>query len=152
MIGGLVEEDHIRILQKDLGQLNTHAPATTEFSCAAVEIVPFKSQSEQSFLNMFIDVGLFNAVEFFTQCRDLFNQLHVAVAIVVCTDGQLLIQVCNAAFQLMQMCKCPGRLLKNGQAVLRFDMLRQVGDIEIFGCGDFSTGWSAYAGKNLQQG
>ena len=39
VVGGLVEEQHIGMLEQELGQLDTHTPSARELRCRAVKVV-----------------------------------------------------------------------------------------------------------------
>ena len=47
VVGWLIKQDKIRLLQKYFGQFNPHPPATAEFTGRPREILPRKAQTKQ---------------------------------------------------------------------------------------------------------
>ena len=47
VVGRLVEQQHVGVLEQQLGQLDAHAPASAEFAGRAVEVLGLESQSLQ---------------------------------------------------------------------------------------------------------
>ena len=43
MVGGLVEQQHVGLLQQNLGQLDTHAPATRELAGGTLQVGTLKA-------------------------------------------------------------------------------------------------------------
>ena len=117
-----------------------------------VEILPFETQSQQGFLYIGVVIDLLYGIEFLAQGRDPLDQLHITIRLIVRTSLQLLIQFGDLRLHLVQMGESLRRLLENGTAILRHQMLRQISDHGIFRGGHFSTAWLPHAGQYLQQG
>ena len=105
MVGRLVEQQHIGLLQEQLGQLDTHAPAATEVAGRTIEVVAHKTQTQQSLLHILLVVGGINGIELLAHGRYAFDKLHVAVALIVGTRLQLLVQAVYLGLHLVQMGK-----------------------------------------------
>ena len=82
----------------------------------------------------------------------MFDELHVAVALVVGARLQLLVQAVNLGLHLVQVGKGLCRFFEHGASVFGHQVLGQVGDDTVFGSRHLAAGGLAYAGQNLQQG
>ena len=152
VVGGLVEEQHVGLLKEQLGQLDAHAPSAAEVARGAVEIRPFEAEAQQGLLYILLVVGGVDSIVFLAQGRYLFDELHVAVALVVGTRFQLLVQAVNFSLHLVQMGKGLCRFFEHGASVFGHQVLGQVGDDTVLGSRHLAAGGLAYAGQNLQQG
>ena len=45
VVGRLVEQQHVRVLQQDFCQFDAHTPTTAEFACLTFEVFSFKSEA-----------------------------------------------------------------------------------------------------------
>ncbi len=105
MVGRLVQQQYVGLLQQQLGKLNAHAPSTAEVTGLAVEVFAYKAQSEQCFFHIFLVVGGVDGVEFFAQGRDILDKFHVAVTFVVGACFQFLVEALYFSFHFMQVGK-----------------------------------------------
>ena len=103
VIGRLVEQQHIRILQQELCQLNTHSPSTAEVTRRLVEVLAQETEAEQCLFYIFLKVCQVDGIELFAHRRYFFDESHVFIALIVGTFGQFLVDGFNFRFHLMQM-------------------------------------------------
>ena len=47
MVGGLVQEQHVRLREQDFGQFDAHVPALAEGFCEAVQFIGLESQAKE---------------------------------------------------------------------------------------------------------
>ena len=64
MVGWLIEQQHVRRFQKQFCQLYSHSPSSRKLAGRAVEIGAFETETEQRFLNIFLEMGHVDGVEF----------------------------------------------------------------------------------------
>ena len=65
MVGRLVQLQHVRLLQQQLGKLDAHTPSTAEVTGLAVEVFAYKPQSEQCFFHILLVIGGVDGIELF---------------------------------------------------------------------------------------
>lgn len=133
MIGGLVQQKHIRFLQQQFGKFDAHAPATAEVACLAVEVLSGKPKAKQCLFHIFFVVGSVDGIEFLAQGGHLFDEFHVAVAFIVGAGFQLFVHAVYFGFHFVQVGKGLCRFLKDGTSVFCHQVLGQVGDNTVFG-------------------
>ena len=128
MVGGLVEQQDVRFLQQDLGQLDTHAPASRELAGGTLQVRTLKSQTHQGTLQLCLTVvSTHHHIALMLQ-RKLLNQCQIALALVIRALSQLLVQRVNLGFQFRHIRESLLGLLTNGGVVLQYHHLRQVAD------------------------
>ena len=152
VVGRLVEQQHVGLLEKQLGQLDAHAPTTAEVACGTAEIRTLKAEAQQGLFHVFLVVGGIDGVEFFAQRRYLFDELHVAVALVVGTGFQFFVQSFYFGLHFVQVGESLCRFFEHGTSIFGHQVLGQVGDDTILGSRYLAAGGLAYAGQNLEQG
>ena len=101
MVGRLVEQQHVGLLQQQFGQFDTHPPATAELAGLPCEILAFETQPQQRLFYVGVVVDLLDRVELLAQGRYPFDQLHVAVRLVVRARLQLLVDRFYLGLHLM---------------------------------------------------
>ena len=152
MVGRLVQQQDVGLLQQQFGQLDTHAPSAAEVAGGAAEVAPLEAKSQQGLFHVFLVVGGIDGVELLAQGRHLFDELHVAVALVVGARLQFLVHAVYLGFHLVQVGKGLGGFLEHGASVFRHQVLRQVGHNAVFGHRYLSPCGLPDACKDLQQG
>ena len=151
VVGRLVEQQHVGLLQQQLGQLDTHPPATAEFAGLACEVLALETQPEQRLFDVGVVVDLLDRVELLAQGRYPFDQLHVAVRLVIRARLQLFVDRFDLGLHLMQVGECLRRLLKYRASVLGHQMLWKISDYRIFWGRNLSAARFAYPGQYLEQ-
>ena len=63
VVGGLVEQDEVGLLQQNLGQLDAHAPSAAEVAGWTGEVLANEAQAEQDLLHLGIVVDILDGVE-----------------------------------------------------------------------------------------
>ena len=128
MVGGLVEQQHVGLLQQNLCQLDTHAPATRELAGGTLQVRTLEAQTHQGALQLCLAVvGTQHHIALVLQ-RKLLNQCQIALALVIRALSQLLVQCVDLGFQLRHIRESLLGFLTNGGVVLQYHHLRQVAD------------------------
>ena len=52
VVGGLVQEQHVRLREQDFGQFDAHVPALAEGFCEAVQFIGLESQAKEHFFRL----------------------------------------------------------------------------------------------------
>ena len=151
VIRRLIEQQHVRFLQQQLRQLDTHPPSTAEITRLTLEIRPLEPQSEQSLLHILLIIRGINRIKLLTQCRDFLNQCHITVALVIRPRLQLLVQPLDLRLHFVQMSECLCRFFKHRPPVFRHQVLRQIRHHAIFGSRNPAAGRLPRTRQNLQQ-
>ena len=103
MVGRLVQQDQVGVLQQDLGQLDAHAPAAAELGGLPVEVAPCEPQSQERLLHRGVVVDLLDAVELLAESRYLLDELHVLVRLIVGTHRQFMVDAFHLLLQLVDV-------------------------------------------------
>ena len=152
MVGGLVEQQHIRLLQQNLRQLDTHAPTTRELASGTFQIRTFKAQTHQGTLQLCLAVLCTHHHIALMLQRKLLDQCQITLALVVGTLSQLLVQRIHLGFQLRHIRKGLLSLLTNGGIILQNHHLRQIAYRRIVGNADHATGRFLLSTEYFEQG
>ena len=83
MVRRLVQQQHIRTLQQYLGQLNTHAPATTELTRGTLQVATLKAKPRQRTLQFCLARLGTHHQQTLVLLRITFHKSHVIVTLVV---------------------------------------------------------------------
>ena len=132
MVSRLVKQQHIGRFQQQFGKLNAHAPTTRKLACGTVEIGSLKAKTEERFLHILFKMGHVDGIKLLRERRHLFYELHIFVALIVGSCGQLVVYAVNLGLYLVQMSKRLTRLVKNRATVFCHEVLRQISDDTIF--------------------
>ncbi len=73
MVGWLIEQQYVRTLQEEFGQLDSHAPTATELRGLAMEVFTFEAETEQCLFYVFFKVGHVDGVELLAHGSNLLN-------------------------------------------------------------------------------
>ena len=92
VVGGLVEEQYVGLLEQNLGQLDAHSPSAREFACGAVEVGLSETESCQRALQLSVIVRTAHHAKALVGLCESFHERHVFGALVVGALGQLLVQ------------------------------------------------------------
>ena len=133
MVGRLVQQQYVGLLQQQFGKLDAHAPSTAEVTGLAVEVFAYEPQSEQCFFHILLVIGGVDGIELFAQGGDVLDKFHVTVAFVVGTRFQFLVEALYLGFHFMQVGKGLCCFLEYGTAVFRHKVLRKVSYDTVFG-------------------
>ena len=152
MVRRLVQQQQVGFLQQQLGQLDAHAPAARKFGGLAREVAPLEAQSQQDALHVFLVIGEVHSVEFLGNGRDLLDQPHVRLALVVGAGRELLVERRDPPLDFEQVFECPRRLLDERAPVLHLKVLGQVAHFAAPAHGHAAARRGAHPGDDLQQG
>ena len=151
VVGRLVEQQHVGTLQQYLCQLYTHAPATAELAGRALQVFASETQSHECPLQFCLAVvGTHHHVAVVLLC-EAFHQRHVAVALVVSTLAQLLLEALHTLFHPSHVGKGLLGLLTHRGVVLQHHDLRQIAHNSILWHAHHTTGGCLHATEYLQQ-
>ena len=126
MVGGLVQQEHVGVLKKNLGQFYTHAPSSREFACGTFQVHLTEAKAHERALQLAHVFATAHHLQVLAFVGELLAQLHVALALIVITLGHLSLQSLDAHLHVMQMCKGLLRLLAHGARVSQLHHLWQV--------------------------
>ena len=73
VIGRLVEQQYVRFLQQQFGQLDAHAPSSGELRGRPGEIAAFESEAQKSLLDILLEVSHVDCVELFAHRGHLLD-------------------------------------------------------------------------------
>ena len=147
-----VEEQHVGIFAA--------ASWPVRYACAirqkkirrlTVEVRALKSQSEQRFLHVFLEVGHVNRIELLAHGGHLLNQCHIFIALVVGALRQLLVDCLNFRLHLVEVCKRLRGFFKHRAPVFRHEVLGKIGNRCVFSGLRPSRARLAHACQNLEQ-
>ncbi|MCY1555065.1 hypothetical protein D9M68_916940 [compost metagenome] len=79
VVGRLIQQDKVRILQQDLGQLYAHPPATGKLGGLPAEVFTAEAQAFQHFFHFGIVIHLFQEVKLLAELRYPADDVHVFV-------------------------------------------------------------------------
>ena len=139
MIGRLVKQQHVGVLQQQFGKLDTHSPSAAEIACGAREIAALKSQAKQSLFYVFFKVSHVYGVEFLAHGSHFFYKSHIVIALIVGTRSQFRIHSLYLCLHFVQMSKCHRRFFEHGTSVFRHEVLWQISHYAVFRCCYFSA-------------
>jgi len=128
VVGGLVEEEHIGMLQKDLGQLDAHAPSTREFAGRPVEVRALKAQSGQRALHLSLIVFSSHHHIAFMGLGEPVHQCHVVLAFIIRPLGHLLLHLVELLLDLDMSREGLSCFLAHGSVILKLHHLWQIAD------------------------
>ena len=128
MVRGLVEQEHIRLLQQDLRQFDTHAPAAGELIRRTFQIGTGKTQSHQCTLYLRLVVLCSHHQVTLMLFRIALHQRHILVRLIVGADRQLVVHPVETLLQLYHPRKGLPRLFPHRGIILQDHHLRQITD------------------------
>ena len=146
VIGRLVEQQHIRTSQKQLGKFDTHAPATAELRCRTIEILSYKSETYQSFLHLGLTVFAGRHRKLLGKIANTLDKFLIRFAFVVGPFRKFLRHSVQALLHIIDMCKNLTNLLNNRVSIRKNHLLRQITDCNFIryrhtaGCGLLESG------------
>ena len=150
MVGGLVEQEHIGVLEQDLCQLYTHAPSAGELACRTLQVALTEAKSHQRALQLAHVLATAHHIQALALVGEAFAQLHVTLALVVVALGHLLLHALYVGLYLMQMGKGLLCLLAHGARVGEHHHLGQITHRSTLGHRDTATSGLLHTGYNLQ--
>ena len=150
MVGRLIEEEHIRLLEQDLCQLDTHTPSTGELPGRTVEIFTGETQTAQGSLNLSLVVFTAHHHVALVLLGELLHQLGIALALVVSAVGHFLLHLVEARLHLGIVGESLSGFLLHGGIILQFHHLRKIADRGFIRDSHHTGGWLLQATENLQ--
>ena len=128
MVGRLIEEEHIRLLEQDFCQLDTHTPSAGELSGRTVEIFTGETQTAQCALYFCLVVFTAHHHIAIMFLGELLHELGIALALVVGAVGHFLLHLVEARLHLGIVGESLSGFLLYGGIILQFHHLRQIAD------------------------
>ena len=128
MVGRLIEQQHIRLLQQNLGQLDAHAPSSGELTGRSLEILAGETESAQGSLYLSLVVFAAHHHVALVLLGELLHQLGIAFALIVSAVGHLLLHLVEACLHLGIVGESLSGFLLHGGIILQFHHLWQVAD------------------------
>ena len=126
MVGWLIEEDQVGLLQKNLGQLDPHSPSSGKLGGVALKIIPDEAQAQKDFFHFGFVVDFLDGVKELAKFRYLLDQFVVFVRFVVGTDGQFFVDSVDFGFHPQIRSESLGSLLHHGAVIRSQQMLWQI--------------------------
>ena len=151
MVGRLVKKKHIRILEQEFCQFNTHAPTARKLTRRLVEIAALESESEKRLLHILLKVSHVNSIKLLAQSTHPLDKFHVRITLVVRSLRQFLVQTLNLRLCLMQMGKRLRSLLKHSASVLCHQVLGQISHRAVLRSRYRTSGRRTHTCQDLQQ-
>ena len=131
VVGRLVEQQHVRLPEQDLGQLDAHVPALREGLRGAAELFVEEAQAQQRPAGLHLGrlrVAHFQAV---MQAGQVLDQGGIGIGFVVRAGLQFARDARNLRFDRRRALESGHRLLQDRAAAVVFHDLRQVADREV---------------------
>ena len=152
VVGGLVKQEDVGLLQQELGQFDAHAPTAAELAGAALEVAALEAQSHQGTLHVGASVLCSHHLQVFGEVGALFDESGIVFAFVVLAFGQLLVDASEFFFHFANMGEGFFGFFNEGGGISKAHDLRQVADGYFVGAVDASLGGLCQSGQNFQQG
>ena len=150
MVRGLVKQQHVRFLQENLSQFDTHTPASRELRGWPFEVRTQETQSyERPFELCLATLGTHHQVAIVFR-RVLLYQGEIALTLVVRPLSQFIVHPVEPFLHLRDVCKGFLSLLADGRIVLKDHHLRQVTDTTVVGNAHHSCRRLLLSAENLQ--
>ena len=73
VVGRLIQQKNVRILQQQLGQFDTHTPSSAEITGRTVKVFPQESQSQQGLLHIFFKMRHVDGIELLAHGRHFLD-------------------------------------------------------------------------------
>ena len=118
MVRGLVEQQHVRTHEQDLGQFDTHTPAARELARRTLQVRALEAQSRERALQLSLAALDAHHQQPLVLRRVALHQRHVVLALVVRTLSHFLFQTLHARLQFADVGKGFLCLLAHGGRVL----------------------------------
>ena len=126
VVGGLVEKEHVGMLEKNLRQLNAHTPTTGKLARRPVEIAAFKAQSGERALHLSLVVLSSHHHIALMGLGELINQGHVVFTLIISALGHLLLHLVELLLDMDMSGESLSRFLAHGSVILKFHHLWQI--------------------------
>ena len=133
VVGRLVKQQYIGVLQQQLRQLYAHAPSTAELPRGACEILACESKSCERALNLCLVVAAAHHGVLLVQVGILVNELVILLALIVIALGKFVVHLLKTGLHLMYMLKGKLGLLVYRAAVGVVHHLWQIAYGELLG-------------------
>ena len=131
MVGGLVEQQHVGLLQQDLRQFYTHAPSTRELRGRTIEVCPLKAQAHERALQ-FCLTALSTHHHVALVLRSIFlYQCQIALTLIIRALCQFLVHLVKTLLHPRDVGKSLLGLLPHRRVVLQDHHLRQIADVAV---------------------
>ena len=148
----LVEQQHVRFLQQDLRQLDTHAPASAELMSRTFQIGAQEAQTAQCAFDLCLVVlSTHHHIPLVFLCVAL-HQLHIVITLIVSAFRQFPIHLVEPFLHPRITGKGLARLLPHRRIVLQVHHLRQIAYRRIVRHGHHTLRRALLSAQNLQQG
>ena len=128
VIGRLIEEQYIRLLQQNLGKFDTHSPTAGKLLGRALEIIARKAKTAQGALYLSLIVFATHHHVAFMFLGKLLYELSIAFALIVGAVGHFLLHLVQTRLHLGIMGESLAGFLFHGRIVLQFHHLWQIAD------------------------
>ena len=152
VVGRLVQEQDIVLLEQQFGQFDAHAPTAGKQAGVLVEIRAFEAQSQQHAFDL-PGIGVSSGqIVPVREVVELFDELHVGLALVVGAHGQEMVYLLEAFFDGFQFDERTFDLAHQGVPVLEIDILTQDPHPHRTVVGEFAFVGAQIAGEYAQQG
>jgi len=151
VVGGLVEEQELRLLQQQGGQGDAHLPAAGELAAVAVEVGGLEAEARQHRLGAALHVVAAVGVPRLAR-RGVRGHQGVVLGIVGGAVRQPVLQAAALGGDLARVVERRHRLRPHTAAAQAHDLLRQVADVRALGHADDTAVGLHLAGDDAQEG
>ena len=152
VVGRLVEQQHVGPLQQDLGQFDTHAPATRELPRGPLEVGSLEAQADERALQFGLAALGTRHQQPLVLRGVALHELHVVVALVVGALAHLALKLFDALPEPGNARKSLLGLLAHGGVVLQSHDLGQVANGRVGRHADVARRGLLLSAQYLQQG
>ena len=151
VIGRLIKEQHVRRFEQQLCQLYAHSPSAGKLARGTIKVRAFETKTEKRLLHILLKVSHVYGIKLLRKSRHLLDELHIFVALIVCTCRQFVVDSVNFCLYLMQVGKGLAGFVEDGTSVLCHQVLRQVSHYAVLGNRNRASCGFSYTGYYLEQ-
>ena len=132
VVGRLVEQQYVRVLQQQFGKLYAHAPSAAELACGAFEVFASESETLQGAFNLCLIVAATHHCILFVEMSVVLYKFVVALALVVGALCKFVVHLFEPCLHFVYMCESEFCLFIYSASVNVMHHLWQVTDCKLF--------------------
>src|SRR6056297_2118064 len=132
MVGGLIQQQYIIVLQQQFGQFYTHPPSARKGVGKFIEVFPLKTQSKK---HLFCIAFVVVTAQYFISMGHIVkihHKLMISIAFIIGTLGQSCVDFVQPKVHCLDLRKCLIGFFQNGPAFFKINILLKETDSYVF--------------------